>query len=257
MHFLKKIVESPVLKDPAKNFMSVHRHFYRYSRGDFGGPILKVTRTKSKITLKGSHEYEDLIQEVVSNTIPSGENIDIRATLITGREVSDIIANLGFNWHVKRSTGQTKNYKADISDSASKEDIIKCIQTFREHSYFLLSFNVNPTCKVTTKRKIPQPSKKEVDDISKKIQFCIGVIKNAEKNCALLINSALSDFKSNISENWKKITIFNAYKINEIEIPKNIRNSTLLRIMAIRKGILNRSVDIDGDLFENQISIVV
>ena len=83
MHFIKKIVETPVLNDPAKNFMNIHRHFYRYSRGNFAGPILKITSTKSKITLKGSHEYEDLVQEVVVKTIPSSENVEFKAVLIT------------------------------------------------------------------------------------------------------------------------------------------------------------------------------
>ncbi len=73
MHFLKKLTESPILKDPAKEHVDVHRHFYRYSKGVFIGPALKITKSKARITLKGSHEYEDLILEVVANTISEEE----------------------------------------------------------------------------------------------------------------------------------------------------------------------------------------
>ena len=41
MHFLSELIESPNLDDPAKKHMSIHRHFYRYSKGDFIGPALK------------------------------------------------------------------------------------------------------------------------------------------------------------------------------------------------------------------------
>ena len=69
--------------------------------------------------------------------------------------------------------------------------------------------------------------------------------------------SALYDFKSDLPKNWKSIIIFNNYKITDIEIPKNVSNSRLLRIMAIRKGKMLRSLDIDGEIIEKQYSIVV
>ena len=73
MHFLNQIVSTPELEDPANNYRNVHRHFYRYSRGSFQGPALKISKTASKMTLKGSFEYEDLIQEIVAISIPDAE----------------------------------------------------------------------------------------------------------------------------------------------------------------------------------------
>ncbi len=260
MHFLKIIVKTPILDDPAKNHKNIHRHFYRYSKGDFIGPALKISQTKAKFTLKGSHEYEDLILEIIANGISNpDENFEIKGNLISGADVGDIINDLGFNWNLKKSTGQTKNYKAEIIDNTNKNSLIESIEAFRETSYFLLSFNINPNCKVTTKKKIPQPSKKKVedDDVAKRIQFCTGIINNTESNFNYIIKNALSDFQSEFPRKWKKLTIFNNYKINEIELPKNVKNSRLLRIMAIRKGKLLRSLDIDGEIIEKQYSIVV
>jgi len=259
MHFLKKIIESPILDDPAKNYKSVHRHFYRYSRGDFIGPEMRISQTKAKLTLKGSHEYEDLILEIVSAGISNPEeNFEIKGKLIAGADISEIITELGFNWELKQSTGQTKNYTAEIIDNTNKDKLLESIEAFRENSYFLLSFNLNPNCKVTTKKKIPQPPKKiDKDNVNKRIQFCTGYISNTEKNLKNVLGAVLSDFEAELPKKWKQITIFNTYKITNIEIPKNITNSRLLRIMAIRKGKICRTIDVDGEIIEKQYSIVV
>jgi len=260
MHFLRKIIETPILDDPAKNHKSIHRHFYRYSRGDFIGPAMKITQSKAKITLKGSHEYEDLILELVTKGISSpSENFEIKGKLITGVDISDVITKLGFNWNLKKSTGQTKNFKAEIIDTTNKNSILQSIEAFRETSYFLLSFNLNPNCKVTMKKNIPQPSKKKVeeDDVTQRIQFCTGYLSNTEKNHNNILETALYDFKSDLPKSWKTLTVFNNYRITDIEIPTNISNSSLLRVLAIRKGKLFRSLDIDGEIIEKQYSIVV
>ncbi len=259
MHFLKRIVESPILDDPAKNYKSVHRHFYRYSRGEFIGPVMRISQTKAKLTLKGSHEYEDLILEIVSTGISNPEEIfEIKGKLIAGDDISEIITELGFNWELKQSSGQTKNFTAEIVDKINKDKLLESIEAFRENSYFLLSFNLNPNCRITTKKNIPQPPKKiEAGDVNKRIQFCTGYINNTEKNLKNALSAALSDFEVELPKKWKTITIFNTYKITNIEIPKNITNSRLLRIMAIRKGKIFRTIDIDGEIIEKQYSIVV
>ena len=258
MHFLRKVVESPHLEDPAKDHINVHRHFYRYSKGEFPGPTLKITKTNTRTTLRGSFEYEDLIQEIVTSTIFEDE-IEIKGVLITGIDSSELIRSLGLDWNLKKSTGKTKNYKAIINDIVKKDILIDIIKKFRETGYLLVSFNLNAICKVTTKNRIPQPSKKKADnsEINKRIQFCSGVINPKDKNIDLIVDNALLDFKSEIPEKWKNITISNFYKIEEIIIPKGIQNSSLLRIMSVRKGLLSRTINIDGELIEKQYSIIV
>jgi hypothetical protein len=260
MHFLTELIKTPILQDPTKNHMNIHRHFYRYSKGDFIGPALKISKTSAKITLKGTHEYEDLILELVGKSISNTESdFEIKGKLITGSDLQGTITNLGLNWVLKKSTGQTKNYKADILDQINKKQLLQAVDTFRENSYLLLSFAVNPNCKATTKKNIPQPSKKKVDedDVNKRIQFCNGVLSNTEANLKMVLDSAIPDFTSEIPNKWKSLIILNNYKINEIELPKNIKDSRLLRIMAIRKGKMFRSIDIDGELIEKQYSFTV
>jgi hypothetical protein len=258
MHYLSELVETPSLEDPAKNHMNIHRHFYRYSKGDFIGPALKISTTKKKITLKGSHEYEDLIQEVVLQTTKE-DKIDINGVLITGANIEEDLQALGLNWNLKKSTGKTKNYKANISEKISKDSLLKTIEKLRMNSYLLLSFNINSVCKVSTKKRIPQPSKKKVedDDLNSRIQFCTGVIENTEKNLKLIIDSALPDFKADLPDQFKNLILSNNYKIQEIILPKDVKNSMLLRILAIRKGKIFRSIQIDDDTIEKQYNIVV
>jgi len=260
MHFLSRLIENPILEDPAKNHMNIHRHFYRYSKGDFIGPALKIIKTKAKITLKGTHEYEDLISEIVVKTISEPQkSFEVKGKLITGMDLSETITDLGLNWILKKSTGKTKNYKADIVDQIKKNQLLQAIEVFRENSYLLLSFIINTTIKVTTKKNIPQPSKKkaEDDDLSKRIQFCTGTMSNTDANIKMILDSVASDFKTDIPNNWKTIILLNNYNITEIVIPKNIKDSRLLRIMAIRKGKMYRSINIDGELIEKQYSIFV
>jgi hypothetical protein len=260
MHFLKRIIETPILEDPTQNYMEVHRHFYRYSKGEFIGPALKITQSKAKITLKGSHEYEDLIQELVIGSITDQlQQFEIKGTLITGSDLSNLIASLGFNWNLKRSTGQTQNYKATILDKSNRDQLLRAIDILRTNSYLLISSNINANSKITTKKSIPQPSKKKIedDDINQRIQFCTGYLVNNKSNLKILIEETLPDFKSEIPDNWKSIIILNNYKITDIILPKNMQDSRLLRIMAIRKGKLMRTLEIDNDIIEKQYSIVV
>ena len=67
----------------------------------------------------------------------------------------------------------------------------------------------------------------------------------------------LPDFKSEIPGKWKNIIVSNNYKINDIELPENVDNWGLKRILAIRKAKLFRSLDVDGEIIEKQYNIVV
>ncbi|MHA1883507.1 MAG: hypothetical protein ACW96S_00525 [Promethearchaeota archaeon] len=257
MHFLKKLIESPILEDPAKQHIDIHRHFYRYSKGQFIGPALKISRSKQRLTLKGSHEYEDLILEIGASTI-SEDEVEIKGKLISGSDISELLETLGFDWNLKKSTGKTKNYIATILSHITKEKLLESIMAFRKTSYYLISFNINPTCKVTTKKNTPQPSQKKVeeDDVSKRIQFCTGVITNNENNLNLILDLVVPDFKSEINGKWKSIIIKNNYLITDIILPDNVDNWGLKRVLAIRKGKLFRTLTIDDELIEKQYSFV-
>ncbi|MBY9007154.1 MAG: hypothetical protein KGD63_10385 [Candidatus Lokiarchaeota archaeon] len=259
MHFLKQIIKNPILKNPAKDNMDIHRHFYRFSKGIFIGPAIEIRKTASKISFKGSLEYEDIIQEFVAKAFPIDE-IPVLGLLITGKNIKDSLQELGLDWKLKASTGKTKNYKAEITGDINKQTLHNAIETIRESGYLLISFStIDKSCSVVTKKRLPQPSKKkpDEDDVVKRIGFCKGNIKNTKENLERVFDGLLYDFKSDLPENWKKIIILNTYRIETLELPKDVKNSMMLRIMGIRKGKLIRTVNIDNESYEKQYSIVV
>ena len=204
-------------------------------------------------------EYEDLIFELVVKSIEDpNQKFQIKGRLITASDISEQLKDLGLNWDLKVSSGKTKNYKADFIDTLTRDKLIECVSLFRDSSYFLVNFTLNSTCKVTTKKNLPQPSKKkaENDDVGKRIQFSTGYMGNTKRNLELIIDSTLPDFKKNIPDEWKNIIVYNNYMIHDIELPKNITNSQLLRILAIRKGKIIRSIEVDGETYENQFSFL-
>lgn len=260
MHFLKELIEKPELDNPAMNHMNIHRHFYRYSKGDFIGPAIKISQTSSKITLKGTHEYEDLVTELVLRSITDDKKIiEIEGNLISGLDISKMLENNNINWDLHESSGKTKNFKAAIKDTINSELLVEVIDQLRDNSYLLISFQLDPLIKVKTKKNIPQPSKKKIgeDDVNKRISFCTGYLKNTEENLKRVIENTIPDFISELPKKWKNITLLNNYKITDIQLPKDVKNSRLLRILSVRKGRVFRSIEIDSELIEKQYSIVV
>ncbi|MHA1256997.1 MAG: hypothetical protein ACTSPS_15515, partial [Promethearchaeota archaeon] len=119
---MSELVKNPILDNPFEQHLNIHRHFYRYSKGVFIGPALKISKTKAKINMKGAHEYEDLILEAVTKSISnSQENFEINGKLISSSDIANIISELGLNWVLKKSTGKTKNYKAEVVDEINKD----------------------------------------------------------------------------------------------------------------------------------------
>ncbi len=258
MHFLRKVIENPDLEEPAENHMEVHRHFNRYSRGEFAGPAVKIRKYSTKITLKGSLEYEDIIQELIVRTLQENE-IKVKGKVISLQDISSTIKNLNLNWNLKQSTGKVIKYKAEFNDKLSKSKLIEVIEEFRIHSFLMLSFNKNKYCKVSTKTSLPRPSKKNPidDNIDKNVSFCSGYMSNNKTNLEMVLDELLPDFKADLPNKWDQISLTNLYKIEEIKIPKNINDSKMLRILAIRKGKLIRAAEIDDAVIEKQYSITV
>jgi hypothetical protein len=259
MHFLKKLINNSDLKNPAKEHMDIHRHFYRYSRGEFIGPAFYVWRTSTRIRLKGSYEYEDLVQEMVAKTLPAGEEVEIEGAVYSAKDLTDLLQKIGFDWDMHESSGKAKHHKVKFNDKAEKQKILDAIEGLRDSSYFLLSFKADKLCKIDTNKRLPQPSKKKPaqDDVKKRLRFCNGVIDNTDKNAEMVIDMALPDFKDELPEDWSKITLTNTYEINKIKIPKDVESSRMMRIMAIREGVLKRNADVDGEVIQKDYNIRV
>jgi hypothetical protein len=258
MHFLKEIIKNPILENPAKDHMNIHRHFVKYSRGEFTGPGIKLKKYSTKIVLKGSLEYEDIVQEIVTRTV-SKEYIAVEGKIIARRDITDTLNDLDLDWQVKENTGKSKGFKTKFSETLSKEKLLEIIQELRKDCYLILNFKIDKYCQIKTDEKLPKPSKKNPieDDIDKRVSFSRGYVKTNKQNLDLVYEHILPDFKSELPDDWTDIILTNTYQINDIEIPKDAKNSRMMRINAIRKGKLVRTVKIDEKIIKKKYSIKV
>lgn len=267
MHFLKDLLENPMDSDPVKNFPQVHKHFIRYSKGNFIGPAAKVRFSKN-ISIDGSFEFEDLFAWLASEAMISGnlkDDIQITGNILSDRDFSKVLFEIGLNsWKVKKSTGKTKNFKCllDTPEKITAAQLKELIEKLNSTCYLMFNFNTG-SISLKTKKKPPRPKakedKKEGKTIADKVKFTKLKLPNTEYMRALIIEEILPDFKDEITSSTKLILLECSYDINDLILPpKEMRkNSSSIRRLTLRKGILERICVIDKESYENKTNMAV
>lgn len=271
MHFIKELIDNPLDPEPIKNIPQVHRHFMRYSKGEFDGPAM-IIKVAKQITINGSFEYEDLCSWVAGKSMPNSINpFIVTGTLISGNDFENNLRNLGLNWSVKKSTGQTKNYKCVLkpADKASltKDQLVKLTETLNSDCYILLNFKAGEPVAftLTTAKNPPRPKTKggteedEAKEQAARIKFTSLKMPFSEENLKLLISEVAPDFKDEISLKVKNIEVSNTYLIQELILPPKdqVKDSSQYRTLTLRKGVLTRKIVIDGKTFTRKIDFKV
>ena len=271
MHFIKELIENIDEQDPLKKLKHIHRHFVRYSKGEFAGPALSARFSAKNITIKAGFEYEDVLLLVAGNSLNDDE-FKVTGALIGARDFTDKMGEIGLDWVSKKSTGKTKNYKCVIKPADNKlvtrKTLIDLVETLSANVYILLTFKAaGNTITLTTKKNPPRPKQsggKGVKDTAKEaaalLSFSSLKVPNTEKVKNLLLDSVFFDFKDEIPAKAKKIEVFNKYSIKELIFPsKEIlkKSSTLYRVMTLRKGELIRECKIDDNEFSNDYNMTI
>lgn len=256
-HFLTQLLDTPNLDNPAKEAPNIHKHFTRYSKGRFDGPVIKISRTKAKISLWCSYEYEDVPLKLALDKYPEdeGQNILVTGSIISGSNFSPLVDKVGLDshWNPKKSKTKTVNYTA-VNKTAVTVPLNQAIQLAQlgvKYVSILFSF-ASPDKSVILKTKIkpPRPSNKNPEDasIGAKLKFCILKIPNTEESGKWIINEVAKDFKDEIPLDWKSIIISNSYHITETQLPPDADklSSRQKRLKTLRKGKLNRECTINN-----------
>jgi hypothetical protein len=258
-HYLTKLIENPQLDDPVSDAPEVHKHFTRYSKGSFEGPVIKISQTKSKISLWCSHEYEDLLMRCALRVLPEDE-VSIKGSILGGEDFTPLVDEIGFgdDWTPKKSKGKTKNYSLDFKEpvKVSREKLQKLSIEGMAKVYILLSFtSKDKSVNLKIKKSPPRPSSKNPDEtsVSSKLKFASLKLPKDDQELQILLKEIAPDFLDEIPENWKSIIVQNSYYITDLEFPKDKSNSRLYRLNTIRKGSLNRIIDVDKEIFKNEI----
>lgn len=251
-HYLVELYKHPKIDDPAEKAPAIHKHFTRYSRGKFDGPVVKIKQTASKISLWASYEYEDLALKFALHCLPA-EEIQIKGTIISGIDFSPLVSKLGMDavWNPTKSTGKTKNYTTKLKTFVSVETkkIVEFIEKGEPYLYFLFTIeNTEFDVKLRTKTKPPRPSNKnpEKSSAANKLKFCTLKVPNTPENLEWILDGAFADFKDEIPEDWSSLTVENTYEIKDLEFPKKKMSSRMFRLQTVRIGEINRILDLDG-----------
>lgn len=261
MHYLMKLVKSGEIADPVKNAPDVHKHFTRYSKGHFDGPIVKISVIGKKISIGCSFEYEDASLELALKYFPDA-NVEMKGTLLSGGDFSGKLKNLGFggDFEPEKSKGQTKNYTTVLKTAVTvpKEKLLALAKECPMYLYALLTFaSADKEVSITTKPKPPRPNSKNPEDSNPAnlIKFCSLKLPNTPEALKDAIEFFAADYKDEIPAKFKSIQISNSYEITDLKLPDNKDKipSEQIRLQTLRKGILHRVAEIDEKAIKKDI----
>jgi len=265
-HYLTKILDDPMNNNPVKETPDVHKHFTRYSKGQFSGPAVKISQTKDKITIWCSHEYEDAVLRIALDVIPD-EILNVSGAIIGAIDFTPLIKNIGLgkDFNPVKSKGKSVNYSAALKTEVSVEK--KLIEALSvkgtPYVYSLLSFtSEDQKIILKIKKKPPRPNSKNPDEdsgIASKLKFCILKMPKTPETLKLIIETFAKDFVDEIPIKWKSMLIQNTYEITSLIFPdkKEGLSSRKFRLNTLREGKLNRVATIDSVDHSNSIEFKV
>ena len=264
-HYLTKILENPMIENPVKAAPDVHKHFTRYSKGQFSGPAVKISQTKEKITIWCSHEYEDAVLRIALDIIPD-EILNVTGAIIGAMDFTPLIKNVGLgkDFNPVKSKGKSVNYAAVLKTAVSVEkNLIKDLSVKgTPYVYSLLSFSSeDKKIILTIKKKPPRPNSKNPEDsaLGGKLKFCILKIPKTPETLKSIIDTFAKDFIDEIPIKWKSMVIQNTYEITNLIFPdkKEGLSSRKFRLNTLREGSLNRVATIDSIDHSNSVEFKV
>jgi len=264
-HYLTKILDNPMIENPVKAAPDVHKHFTRYSKGQFSGPAIKISQTKEKITIWCSHEYEDAVLRIALDIIPD-EILNVTGAILGAMDFTPLIKNVGLgkDFYPVKSKGKSVNYSAVLKIAVSVEK--KLIEALSvkgtPYVYSLLSFtSEDKKIILNIKKKPPRPNSKNPEDsaLGGKLKFCILKIPKTPETLKSIIETFAKDFIDEIPIKWKSMVIQNTYEITNLIFPdkKEGLSSRKFRLNTLREGKLNRVATIDSIDHSNSVEFKV
>ncbi|MHA1602548.1 MAG: hypothetical protein ACTSVU_04040 [Promethearchaeota archaeon] len=255
-HYLAKLLKEPHIKDPTGKERDIHKHFTRYSKGHFDGPVFKVSLTKAKISVWCSYEYEDIALRLAVKNVKE-DNINVKGNIIGSLDFSPLLEKLGFDksWKPTKSKTQTVNYSTVFKTpiETQKDMFAQLVEKGIPYVNLLYSFtSEDKSVVLKTKTKPPRPSNKNPEDSgpAAKLKFCSLKIPKTQENIDWIINEAFGDFIDEIPEVWKTLLISNSYEITDLVFPPKDKklSSRAFRLQTLRKGKINRVCDMDKNV---------
>lgn len=219
----------------------VHGEFIKFSRGVFDNRYLvEGKRQANKWAIKTSNEFANFfVRKVLEDA--SGE-IKIKGIIVS---TSDLEGDCEFEVdNVKKYMG----IKQLVVDCATTPEKILDLMDKHPRAFYALSFSTGDyDLKVKAKPpKSAKPGTKTKDDEGPKADFCS--LKTANKEIVDDLFFDVADFK--------EAKINHTVEIKEIEIPKDAKTPEEMREKAVRKGVIKRFLNVDGEKSEKEKEFV-
>ncbi|MEK6890641.1 MAG: hypothetical protein AABX03_00730 [Nanoarchaeota archaeon] len=228
--FIKKIFEG-------KSDNTIHLQMQKFSRGEFNNrAMVNVTKVKDRYNIVTTYEYaSDFVREIAEK-MSKGQTVQVTGAIISTRDLSEII-----KFKDKKQFMGIKQYIID--DKLSKEQIIDLCNKLPS-SFLALSFSIGDT-ELKIKPKAPKSAKPSSSGgKAAKPDFC--KIKTPDINIVKGVLFDVNDFK--------KVEINHKFLINDIIISEGEKDPAKMREMAIRKGKIIRTLNVDGKNIEKEIN---
>lgn len=245
-HFLVRMMEAE-----DKNFSKVpgvHYKFIRYSRNTpnniWDGPACQINRRGKTIYLKGSQDYEEILSLLVLETA-NDKKFELNGNIYLFEDAKEIIEEtIPDNRKGQIDIEKKKRYDIlTISGEWTADEAKNVYETFKDvRGYSLVKVSVEgeTTPSFTVKKKPPQ--NKGEYDLAKVLKFCKAKLENTDENAKKVLDAIVPEVDV---VDFKKITVENKYDIQKIGLPKDYEGDA--RVAAIRKGIIKRVFEVDGE----------
>lgn len=220
--FIKKIFEDKIDR-------LVHLQFQKFSKGNFKNrALIKASNSKGNYKIATGYEYANDFVRMVA------EKLGNNKTKITGGIITtfDLTGKLDFK--DKKQFMGVKQYVLD-TDMTGKE-ILDLLDKF-PFAFMALSFKTNDT-ELKIKPKAPKSAKPSTKgDARPNPNFC--KMNTTDKN---LIKNILFDIDL---DDFKKVEGSHEFVINDLILPKGEKDSSKIRELTQRKGIVLRKINVD------------
>ena len=236
MHFITKIVNG-------QHDESLHRHFVKYGKGEFDGPVISIDNKRKNISMSCTFGYEDLLLGAFATFLQEAE-YKVSGVILTHKDETEHLSK----FEIPSMRYKAPLYKVKVNTQLTKQQIKELITPLIYNDYLFLTIKAldkkvkdNFKCKTT----FPKPKEQEEGTLPK-LDFAKTVIQNTEGTIEWIVTRAVPEIEADTK--FKKIIVQNKFIINELRLPEDSEkySATELRRLAVRVGKVIRKIAIDG-----------
>lgn len=237
MNLIKEIIQG----NPDEEY--IHRRFIRYGRGEFQGPMIKIKNEGDILKISSSEEYVNSLGWIM--TKDSSKEFSVSGSIISKEDISGYLRENSIN--VSKSAKKKGVYTLPVKGFIPAETLSKIYSEFPSQHIFLDLKPAEGKEGLKTKKKPPKPGS-GADQ-----KFCSAALDLSS------LKTVMDEFcfDSNTG-NFKEIEVSHKYVIKDIIIPEEYREDySMARIHSKRKGVIERSLTIDGKKTESVHDFII